>query len=366
MTNPLYDAISDNLRDLPAVDHFRVDESLHRMQWNENPFGYPAAFKEEVLARLAQMDWGRYPVMIRPFDLIDCLAAQMHIAPEMVIVSGGSSDLIRIVLSSIVQPGDSVIVPSPTFLLYRRNLRQLGAEARIVPLRPEDDFELPVEEIISRARAERVKAIVLCAPNNPTGTLYSAAAIESIAQECGCSLVVDEAYFEFSGQDLLPVALRNRNVIVLRTFSKAYGMAGVRVAYAISDAAVSTELQKAVTSFPIGVFQEISAITAVRHREEFMKQVTRIVSERERLAAGLRAMPGMTVFSSATNFILVRPPIAAEGIFEHLLREYRVLVSDATGYPELTNYLRITVATPEENDLLLRGIAEHLANTSEG
>lgn len=364
MENPLFDAISDGLRRLPPVDHFRIDESLHRMQWNENPSDFPSAFKEEVLNRVAQMDWARYPVMMRPFDLIDRIAGSLHIPPDRIVVSGGSADLIRIVLAAIVQPGDAVVIPSPTFLLYKRNLRILSAELHEVRLQPDEDFALPVEETIAAAHRLQARAIMLCAPNNPTGTLFSAAAIETIARECGCALVVDEAYLEFSGQDLLPLTLRNENVLLLRTFSKAYSMAGVRVGYAIADEAVAGELQKAVASFPISIFQEAAAITAIAHREEFLKQVTRVVYERERLASALRDLPGMTVFSSATNFLLVRPPVAANALFEHLLREHRILISDASGYPELTNYLRITVGTPEQNDCVVQGFREYLLRES--
>lgn len=358
--NTVVESMSPHLRALHPVETMRVDPSLHRLQWNESPFDYPADLKEEVLQRLARAEWSRYPTTLRPFDLIERIATAHSLPADRVALSAGSSDMIRIIFAALVQAGDAVVMPSPTFLLYRRNVRLSGAELHEIPSNAEQDFPLPVSDLIVAARTNQAKLVVLCAPNNPTGTVYPMGHIEQLVEECGCAVVIDEAYQEFSGQDLLPLAKRRENVILVRTFSKAYSMAGVRLGYAIAAAPIISELQKVITAFPLSVFTEVVAQVALESRERFMQNVARVVAERERMASALAALPGLRVHSSGTNFLLVRPSVQARPIFEHLFRQHRVLVSDASGYPELDNYLRISVGSPAENNLVIQGFSECL------
>jgi histidinol-phosphate aminotransferase len=267
------------------------------------------------------------------------------------------------VLSALLRPDDVLVQPSPTFLLYKRQAALLGATLVSVPTRPEEEWALPVDALLEAAAHPQAKVIALCAPNNPTGTVHPVEHLETLAAgagSLGATLVIDEAYLHFNPLDLLPLALAHTNVILVRTLSKAYSMAGVRVGYAVAHPEVAAQLQKVVTSFPLSLFSEVVAGVAVDHHTRFMAQVEQVVAERERLAAGLRGLPGLQVFSSGANFLLVRPRLPARPIFEHLLLAHRVLISDNGGYPELAGYLRISVGTPEQNDLVLRGMAEAL------
>ena len=356
--NVVVESLSPHVRSLASVEHVRVDPTLHRLQWNESPFDFPPELKEEVMQRLAQAEWSRYPVTLRPFDLIDRLAATLGVPADRIAMTGGSSDMIRVLFAALVQPGDAVVMPSPTFLLYRRNARLHGADLLEVPCDAERDFALPVDDLIVAARTNQAKVVVLCAPNNPTGTVFPVAHLAQLVEECGCPVVIDEAYQEFSGQDLLSLASRHANVVLVRTFSKAFSMAGVRLGYAVAAAPVISELQKVITAFPLSLFTEIVAAVALENRVRFMQGVAQVVAERERLAAALAELPGVRVHSSGTNFLLVRPNVPARPIFEHLFRAHHLLISDAGGYPELDNYLRISVGTPEENDLVVRGFRE--------
>jgi histidinol-phosphate aminotransferase len=346
------------LRGLPPVEPARVDPTVHRLQWNESPLDFPPALKEEVARRMMDVDWARYPHSLRPFALCAAIARRLDVDPARVVVSGGSSDMIRVVLSALVAPGRAVVMPAPTFLLYRRTARLLDAAIHEQPCTPESGWALPVDALVERARAAGAAAVVLCAPNNPTGTVYAPADLACIAQQCGCALVIDEAYLEFSGQDLLPLALAYPNVVLIRTFSKAYRMAGVRVGYAIADPAVATELQKIVTSFPLSLFQEVVAAVALENAAAFAAGVAQVITERERLAAALAALPGVTVFPSGTNFLLVHTKTPAQALYAHLLNEHRVLVNDGGGYPELAGMLRISIGTPAESNLVIQGFRE--------
>ena len=345
---------------LPPVARAEVDESLHRLQWNESAYDFPADLKEEVLQQLAVRAWSRYPLGLRPFRLIDALAQALGVGAGQVVAASGSSEVIRVVMSTLLGPGDAVVMPSPTFLLYRRYARMLGARVHECALKAMNDFALPVDTMIETARAEKARAVVLCAPNNPTGTVYTPEVVAHLAAGCDCAVVVDEAYLEFSGQDLLAVAQAHPNVILIRTFSKAYRMAGARVGYAVSTEEVAAQLQKGVNSFALSVFQEVVAEVALAHGERFVEGVAEVIAERERMATALRALPGVTVFSSGTNFLLVQTEADAGAVYRHLLEAHRVLVSDNDGYPDLAGMLRVTVGTREENELVVRGFAEAL------
>ncbi|MFM7582878.1 MAG: aminotransferase class I/II-fold pyridoxal phosphate-dependent enzyme, partial [Caldilinea sp.] len=143
MSPKTLERIRSGLRAAAPVGRTLVDETLHRLQWNESPQDFPADLKEEVLRRLARVSWSRYPLGGRPWLLIDALAAQVGVRPEQVVVSEGSSDLIRAVMATVVRPGDTVVMPSPTFLLYRQSVPLYEAQVVEVPLDPAAGFALP-------------------------------------------------------------------------------------------------------------------------------------------------------------------------------------------------------------------------------
>ena len=350
--------VNQGIRALPGGGPAtRVDASAHRLQWNENPFDYPADLKEEVLQRLANAQWSRYPLGFRAYDLMAALAAHWSVTPEMVVVGHGSSDVIRLVCAAVLRAGDHVVMPSPTFLLYKRNAHIQDAVVHEVALSPDDDFALPVDDLIVCARTNQAKLVVICAPNNPTGTVYAQADLRRVVEESGALVLIDEAYAEFCSQNLRPLLDEYDNLVLVRTFSKAYSMAGVRVGYGLAAPGLAAELQKLVNVFTLSPFSETTAIVALDHHARFMDNVRKVVAERERIAVGLAALPGVRVFPSGANFLLVCPEQPAREIHDYLLREHRLLISDMGMNPELRNYLRISVGTPEQNDLLLAGFA---------
>ena len=339
------------------MGRFTVADVTHRMQWNENPYGYPDDLKEEVMQRMVNRDWGHYPNGLRPFDLIDGLAERFDLPADMVVVSGGSASMIRLVMSAILDPGDHMTLLSPTFLIYRRNAGLLGAQVHEVAARSEDDFALPVEEIVVRARTNEAKLVALCAPNNPTGTVYSIDQIRHVVEESGCLVLVDEAYAEFSGQDMCALLDEFENVILLRTFSKAFAMAGLRVGYALAPSGLARELDKNVDPFPVSTLSETAALVALENFDRFMGNVERIVDERERLSAALAVLPGIHLYSSGTNFLLVQFERSPQPVVEELAREHGIAISDVAAYPELPNTVRITVGRPEANDAVIDTVA---------
>ncbi len=352
-----HDAIRPGVRALPPLGRSLVDESLHRLQWNESPEDFPEELKEEVLQRIAALPWSRYPRGGRPWLLIDALAAQMGVAPEQVVVSEGSADLIKAFMAATLRPGDTVVMPAPTFLLYRQNARMHEAAIVEVPLSAADGYALPVDSLIAAAQDTQARLVVMCAPNNPTGTVYAEADIRRLSAAISGLLVVDEAYAEFCDQDLTGL-LDLGNVILLRTFSKFYAMAGVRVGYALTSPALAADLQKIITVFPLSVFSEVAAQVALEHRGRFLALRDRVVAERQRLAAALAVLPGVQVFPSGANFLLVQLDRPKTDILHYLHHSHCLLLSDMAAYPELSDCVRISVGMPAQNDLVIQGFRE--------
>ncbi|HRA65126.1 MAG TPA: histidinol-phosphate transaminase [Caldilinea sp.] len=358
-----FDVIRSGVKAASPIGRSLVNEALHRLQWNESPEDFPADLKEEVLQRLAVLPWSRYPVGGRPWLLIDALAAHFKLAPEQVVVSEGSADLIKAIMAATLRPGDVVVMPAPTFLLYRQNARLHEAALVKIPLTAENGYALPVTELAAAAQESQARLVVLCAPNNPTGTVYAESDLRRLAQATPGLLVIDEAYAEFCDQDLTGL-LELGNVILLRTFSKFYAMAGVRVGYALTSPALAAELQKVITVFPLSTFSEVAALVALKHRDRFLAIRDRVVDERERLAAALAALPGVRIFPSGANFVLVQLSRPKAELLHHLHHQHRLLISDMAAYPELVNCVRISVGAPVQNDRVIQGFSETLQATA--
>ena len=360
MPRPGVEFINPTIRASAAAVGHKINPALRRLQWNENPYDFPADLKEEVLQQLGQIPWSRYPLGGRAYDLMEALAAFHNVDAGQVVVGAGSSDLLPLVIGAVLSAGDHMVVPTPTFQAYRRHALVAGATVHEIPLDPAADFALPVDELLAQADRHRAKLIVVCAPNNPTGTVYAPSDLRRIVAESDAFVMIDAAYGEFIGQDLRPLLAEFDNVAVVHTFSKAFALAGARIGYVLAAPSVAAELQKLVTSFTLSPFSETAAIVALRHFDRFRSSVERIVAERERLAANLAALPGVHVFSSGTNFLFVRLPRPAAPIHSELLHRHGLLVS-LPAYPGYENYLRISVGAPADNELLVTALADHLA-----
>ena len=356
--------IRPELRQQSSVNPYRVDTTLHRLQWNENPYDFPADLKEEVLQRLAHVAWSRYPVGLRPFDTIDAIAESLKLSSDQIVVGNGSSDMLRVVNNAILQAGDHMLTLSPTFNSYMRHAEQVGAKSHSIALDPAQDFALPVDAILEHAAHHRTKLIVICAPNNPTGTIYPYEQLRRIVLESNAFVLLDAAYAEFCQQDLRPLLAEADNFVLVHTLSKAFTLAGVRIGYTISSAEVAQNLQKLATNFTLSPFTESAAIVAIQHKERFAPLIAAIVAERERLAAALALLPGVRVHPSGTNFLLVNMGQPGKDAQNYLRSHQQVLVSDMAMYPGYENYLRISIGAPEQNDLVVTGLSHYLATVA--
>jgi len=331
-----------------ALTHFEAEVKLDQ---NENPFEIPRELKERIVRRILERDWGRYPEFV-PHETIRRLARFTGWREDGILVGNGSNELIYVALIATLGPGRTAVIPQPTFAVYKLMASILGARVAEVLLNPRD-FSFDAAAIADAA--SQADVVVICSPNSPTGTLLALPDAEEIIGRARGLVVVDEAYHEFSGQTLLPLLDRFENLVLLRTFSKAKAMAGLRFGYMLAHAGVAAELRKAQLPYSVNIFTLSAAELAIEEASVLGNVVPLLVAERERVASELGRRRGVEVFPSHANFLLIRTAHPARSVFDALYSG-GVLVRDVSRYPLLDRALRVSVGTREENDRFLAAL----------
>lgn len=331
-----------------------------KLNQNENPFDLPDEIKQEVERRLANRPWSRYPDF-DPASLIERLAAFAGWKPEGTLAGNGSNELIQATLMVTVSAGARVVICDPTFTLYRQVVTVLGGEVVGVPLTAQ--FQFDIEAIL--AVRNRTDMIILCSPNNPTGCQATDEDIMRLARNFDGLIVVDEAYHEFSRHSAAPLLDELPNLIVLRTFSKAMAMAGLRVGYLLASPELRREIHKATLPYNLNFFSAIAAEVACERYELLKPRIDLIISERERLLNAMREVSGIDPVPSSANFIISRTGVPPQTLFKELLAR-DILVRDVSRYPMLGDYFRVSVGSPEENDRFVGALKEVMERADSG
>ncbi|HHM23563.1 MAG TPA: histidinol-phosphate transaminase [Bacteroidetes bacterium] len=347
------------VRETPGYSLPRVSYRI-KLNQNENPFPVPEEVRKEILGAIASRDWNRYPEL-GSGTLRRTLGDWLGVAPEQVLVGNGSNEILLAIFQSVLEPGKTLLTLSPTFSLYRHYGEIFGAKVIEVPL--DGEFRFPAGQLLAAIREAQPELVVLCSPNNPTGTALEEPVLVSLLEESPGLVIVDEAYHLFGGQDFLPLTQRYPNLVLTRSFSKAFAFAFGRFGFAVGAAEVLEQVAKVLLPYNLSGFTEAVVDVLVRRWPLLQQSVQEIVRERELLYRALQGLPGVRVFPSAANFLLIRPEMDAEQLFWRLVREHGILVRNVSGYPGLGNHLRISVGTPAENAELLKALRAVLAGS---
>jgi histidinol-phosphate aminotransferase len=323
-----------------------TDPAVVKLNTNENPYP-PSPRVLEAIGRAAE-NLRKYPDPLGT-EVRRTVARLFDVAAEMVICGNGSDDLLTVAARAFTAPGRPLAACHPTYSLYETlaELQDAPFESHECPA----DFSLPVEALAS----SKAPLVILANPNAPTGLAAPVAALERIARGIPGVLLVDEAYVDFAADNALRLARSERNVLVMRTLSKSYSLAGLRFGFMVGPAEIIAELMKVKDSYNCDGLALAAARAALEDQDWMRENVRRIVQERARLGAALGAMK-FTVLDSQSNFLLVRPPkVAAEELYERL--KGRGILVRYFHRPRVRDYVRITVGTPQESDRLLAEIA---------
>ncbi len=338
-----------------ALAAYHVDETPVRIKLDamENPFPLPDAIRREIAASVKDTRVNLYPDPSAK-ELKKAIASLWKMKPEQMILGNGSDELIQAIILAF---GGPVLVPSPTFAMYEITSRALAQEVVAIPL--DRNFDFDPDLILRKAKQGKAKVIFLACPNNPTGNRYTDRAIRKVLGHADAAVVIDEAYYSFSGKTYLPLLNKYPNMIILRTLSKI-GFAGLRVGVLTASPTIVNELNKIRLPYNINSLSQTAAVTALKHREVINRQISLLISEREKLYNALSLLRGVTAYPSETNFIMIRTAADANTVHKKL-KMAGILVKNLNKPGPMKNCLRVTIGTPEENRAFLRMLKKILA-----
>lgn len=333
----------------PAAGYVKLDAM-------ENPYPLPPFLQDELAQAVASAAIARYPDAGAQRLKQDIRAVTGIPADQSILLGNGSDEIIQMLALALAKPGAVLLSVEPSFVMYRMIAAFTGMRYVGVPLAA--DFSLDIEAMLAAIARERPALVFLAYPNNPTGNLFDAESVRRIIAAAPGVVVVDEAYYAFADHTFLPQLGQHPNLLVMRTFSKL-GMAGLRLGFLAGPAAWLDELEKVRLPYNVGVLPQCVGSLLLRHHDVLQQQAQDIRRERERVFAALNGMAGVQAYPSQANFILLRVPQAAQ-VFERL-KQRRVLVKNLHGsHPALADCLRVTVGTPQENQLFLTALQQSI------
>jgi len=340
--------------EIQALSAYHVTDAtgMVKLDAMENPYGWPQTLVDEWLKVLAGAELNRYPdPEARP--LIEALRS-VHCIPEQsgVLLGNGSDELIQLIMMAVALPGRVVLSPEPGFSMYQMIASFVGMDYVGVPLSA-TDFSLDLAAMLAAIEQHQPAVVFLAYPNNPTGNLFDAEAIEKIIMAAPGLVVVDEAYHAFADATQMDRLTEYDNLLVLRTLSKM-GLAGLRLGLLAADPVWVDEINKIRLPYNINSLTQLSAAFAMRHADTLTEQTDRISRDREDLYVRLQQMAGLTVYPSRANFILFRVPSGtAPALFEQLKQDGVLIRNLHRDGSMLADCLRVTVGTAAENDAFL-------------
>ena len=352
-------SVRDDLRALQGYHSAQVDVRI-RLNTNESPEPPPTAFRDAMAAEVSNIEWNRYPDRAA-VALREAIAESHSVDVAQVFVANGSNEVLQTVLLAYAGPGRTVATFEPTYQLHAQIARVTGAT--VVEGQRADDFTLDPNEVERVITGSQPHVVFLTSPNNPTGLVEPMERVRQILDLAPGLVVVDEAYAQFSDWSALELIDEDTPMVVTRTFSKTWSMAGARLGYLIGPSWLVAELDKVVLPYHLDAVKQIAGRLALRFASDMDDRVRQTVAERTRISSTLADL-GTTVFPSGANFVLFRPD-GHEGraVWQGLV-DRSVLIRDCSGWPRLANCLRVTVGTPDENSAFLDALGEVLADRS--
>lgn len=347
--------IRPQIRALKAY-HVPDARGLIKLDAMENPYAWPDELKEAWLTRLRDVSLNRYPDP-QAAALKKRLRQSMAIPEDAGLLLGnGSDELIQLIILALAGPGRVILAPEPGFVMYRMIADFAGLDYVGVPLRAED-FDLDLSAMLAAVERYDPVVVFLAYPNNPTGNLFDRQAIRQLIAAASGLVVIDEAYFAFASHSFLASLTDFDNLLVMRTVSKM-GLAGLRLGLLTGPPGWLNEFEKLRLPYNINILTQVSAEFALAHQDVLDEQSRRICKDRAALSAGIRALPGITVFPSEANFILFRMPTGEANRVFDALREHGILIKNLSNHGGLlSDCLRVTVGTAEENQAFLSTLA---------
>ena len=340
------------LKDMPSYDVVERDWNI-KVNANESNLNMPSMVEERLMARLSSVAFNRYPNE-QVETLAQQIAVNFNLSKENVLIANGSSEILEKLFFAFGGRGRKIVYPQPSFSMYKIYAKFSASTG--VPVDLKEDYTFDAAAFVDAVKENRASLAVICSPNNPTGTKIPLADIEYVAKNIECAFVIDEAYVEFDGGTAVGLMKEYPHMMVARTFSKAYGLASARVGYLLADKKIIEMVSKACMPYHVNVLSAVTADIVYQMRDEYVPRIQMSIAERKRMSELLKQIDGMEVYPSVTNFILVKHPKAVA--INEYLESIGIGVRSFGNAPRLTNCLRISMGTREENDTWYKAIKD--------
>jgi histidinol-phosphate aminotransferase len=335
-----------------APYNFKAHDAAIKLDQNESPYDLPAAIKQTIAERVGALTFNRYPEIIGQ-SLRQKIAAYHGWDETGVVVAGGSNKLIRTFVE-VCAVGETIVTVAPTFSIYALQAPILSARLLEIPL--DENFALPTDALLAALEQGR-GVLFLANPAAPTGNLFARQDIERLVEAAAANwtVVIDEAYCQFSDTDFSDLATRYDHVASLRTFSKAFALAGLRLGYVLTSPALAEQLEKARMPFALSALQVAAGMAVLESPDYVQHYITEVKTERQRVFAALDALEHLRVEPSVTNFMIFK--VSDPERYYRGLRARGVLIRRQDHL--IAGYLRVSLGTPAENTAFidaLRGV----------
>lgn len=317
---------------------------------NESPFDLPYSTKKRLISKINNGNiFNHYPDPNANL-LRQAIADYCNVGPDNILVAPGSDELIRMIVNTFVDKGEYTLCPTPSFDMYSIYTKMMGGKPISVKL--SRDFSYDIDTFLSRGSKYKAKIAFICNPNNPTGTVTAIKSIENLAKNFDGVVVIDEAYYEFYGKTMIDLIYQYDNVILLRTFSKAFGLAGLRIGYLIASKNLVDDVYLTKSPYNMSSFSQLVALELLKDLDIIKKRVNYIVKQRERLYKQLKNLKEVQVVPSKANFLLIKLNNNAKNVYKRLLQK-GILVRNFPNHHPLANCLRVSIGAKEDNDVFL-------------
>lgn len=328
-----------------------------RLNTNESPFSPGDGFMEELFRSLSSAALNRYPDRMAK-ELRKSLAELHSVAPEQIFIGNGSNEVISTLLLAYGGPGRKAMTFEPTYAMYSQIARITSTE--VVEVERDSEFALGLDEVVSVQEATRPEVIFFCSPNNPTGLDEDPEIISAVAKDENTLVVIDEAYGQFASFSALELAQNRSNIVVSKTFSKVWSLAGLRLGYLIGPEDIVANLWDVCLPYHIDTIKQLAGRLSLERVNDMEGTLERILAGRNEIEGAFRRLD-LKYWPSSANFILFRGPDGLGDRLWQALVDRSVLVRNCSGWPRLKDCLRVTVGTEEENARFITALSESLA-----
>lgn len=350
---------------LPIRDDLQKMEGYHsaqvtvpvRLNTNESPYPPPDEFTTELGRRIADIAWNRYPD--RTASALRAAIARSHgVGVDQVFAGNGSNEILQTLLLAYAGAGRKVLTFEPTYQLHAHIARITGAEVVSAPRGA--DFRIDQSKLADVFSTYSPDVTFVCSPNNPTGVVEDEETVRAIIETAPGLVIVDEAYAQFASWSAIDLVDESRALVVTRTYSKTWSMAAARLGYLVGPKWLVEEIDAVVLPYHLDAAKQIAGALALEFTNDMNSRVREIVASRDQIESAFSTLP-VDFWPSGANFILFRPrSMDGRKVWSELV-EKGVLIRDCSSWPGLTNCLRVTIGTPEENDLFLKSLSEVLS-----